>query len=186
MEHESLKYLKYAWKPMYKNCWKQTIKAQEQREWRSSGVFIVNFRCVCIQDLAEHLRWSFFLQLNRQIQFSWVTRGFSTSFRRKFIQVFWKLILKKNSNIWDQQVFKTNRAYSRNLGQHSILARKNTFYEKRAFFMKKMLLFRKKSPLSSYSISFLKVLHQSKALHDSQKRPALNSQMQCRSRISPD
>ena len=33
-------------------------------------------------------------------------------------------------------MLKTNRANSRNLGQHSILARKGTFYEKVIFYEK--------------------------------------------------
>ena len=58
--------------------------------------------------------------------FGWVICGFSTSLMSTFIQIFQKLILKKNSN---NLMLKTNRAYSRNLGQRPILAR-------RAFFMK--------------------------------------------------
>ena len=34
-------------------------------------------------------------------------------------------------------MLKTNKAYSRKLGQDSILARQGTLYEKKAFFMKK-------------------------------------------------
>ena len=66
-------------------------------------------------------------------------------------------------------MLKTKRAFSRNLGQHSILARKSTFYEKMAFFMKK-LLFGKKASLPLYSIPFLNVLCQYKALHNFPKR----------------
>ena len=39
---------------------KSTIKAQEWFAWRCSGVFIVNFRDVGIENPVEHLRWSFF------------------------------------------------------------------------------------------------------------------------------
>ena len=46
--------------PMYKICWKPTIKAQERGDWCCSGVFIISFRGVGIQDLVEYLRWSFF------------------------------------------------------------------------------------------------------------------------------
>ena len=46
------------------------------------------------------------------------------------------------------------RAYSRNLGQCSILARKSTFFEKRA------------PKTLPYSIPFLSVLHRNKALHN--------------------
>ena len=59
-KHWFLKYVKYVWKPMYKICWKPTIKAQEQGDWCSSGISIINFRGVVLQDLVEHLRWSFF------------------------------------------------------------------------------------------------------------------------------
>ena len=53
-----------------------------------------------------------------------ITCGFSTIFMSKFIQIFQKFILKNNS---DNFMLKTNREYSRNLGQHLILARKGTF-----------------------------------------------------------
>ena len=55
------------------------------------------------------------------------------------------------------------RAYSRNLGQRSILARKGTFFNKSA---PKIL------PPSSahYSIPFLSVLHRNKALYNFRKR----------------
>ena len=56
-------------------------------------------------------------------------------------------------------MLKTNRAYCRNLGQHSILARKGTFLWR--------ALFWKKAP---YSIPFLKVLNQNKALYNFPKR----------------
>ena len=47
-----------------------------------------------------------------------------------------------------------SRTYSRNLGQHSILARKGTFFNgKRAIFMKK------EHPPTPYSIPFLSVLY---------------------------
>ena len=61
---------------------------------------------------------------------------------------------------------KKARAYSRNLGQHSILARKGNFYEKGHFFKKRT----PKIPPTPYSISFLSVLHQNKALHNFHKR----------------
>ena len=54
------------------------------------------------------------------------------------------------------------RAYSRNLGQCSILARKGTFFEKRVP--------KVSSPLPLYSIPFLSVLHQNEALHNFPKR----------------
>ena len=54
-----------------------------------------------------------------------------------------------------------DRTYSRNLGQHSILARKALFYEKRALFLKK-------GPPNA--ILFLGVLHQNKALHNFHKK----------------
>ena len=57
-KHEFAKYVKYAWKRRYK-IW-STVKAQERREWCCSGVFIINFRDVAIEDLVEHLRWNFF------------------------------------------------------------------------------------------------------------------------------
>ena len=60
---------------------------------------------------------------------------------------------KKNSNYL---MLKTNRAFSRNLRQHSILARKDTFYEK--------------SLLPPNPTPFLKILHQNIALHDFPKR----------------
>ena len=65
-KHEFLKYCKYAWKLMYKICSKPSIKAQEQLDWCCSGVLIVYFRGVGIQDLVEHLRWRFLLQFNRR------------------------------------------------------------------------------------------------------------------------
>ena len=52
---------------------------------------------------------------------------------------------------------KMVKAYSRNLGQHSILARKGT---------KNFTL----PPIPPYSIPFLSVLHQNKALHNFPKR----------------
>ena len=60
-------------------------------------------------------------------------------------------------------LYKLVRTYSRNLRQRLILARKDTFYEKRA---------PKISPPSPppYSVSFLSVLHQNKALHNFCKR----------------
>ena len=59
-KHEFMKYVKYAWKPMNKICLKSTIKTQEQHKSCCSGVFVVNFRDVGIEDLVKHLRWSFF------------------------------------------------------------------------------------------------------------------------------
>ena len=50
------------------------------------------------------------------------------------------------------------RAYSRNLGQHLVLARKGTFSKKRV------------PEISPYSIPFLSVLHQNKVLHNFPKR----------------
>ena len=58
---------------------------------------------------------------------------------------------------------KTNRAYSRNLGQRSLLARKG-------FFMKNGTFFKKKGHYPPYSSPFLKVLHQNKALHNFRER----------------
>ena len=54
-------------------------------------------------------------------------------------------------------MLKTNSSYSGNLGQHSILAIKGTFYEK-------------SSPPRSYSIFFLKVLFQNKFLSNFPRR----------------
>ena len=54
------------------------------------------------------------------------------------------------------------REYSRNLGQHSILVRKGTFFEKRTLDTKNV------TPLP-YSIPFLSVLHRNKALHNFRK-----------------
>ena len=53
------------------------------------------------------------------------------------------------------------RAYSRNLGQRSVLAGKVTFFEKRATNI---------LPIAPYSIPFLSVLHQNKALYNFLKR----------------
>ena len=57
------------------------------------------------------------------------------------------------------------RAYSTNLEQNSILARKGTFLSKKATILKKgpqnLPL-----PLHPYSIPVLTVLHQNKALHN--------------------
>ena len=61
----------------------------------------------------------------------------------------------------------TLRAYSRNLGKCSILARKGTFYEKRALFLKKGT---KNSTPPPHSIPFLRVLNQNKALYNFCKR----------------
>ena len=94
----------------------QQKKTQVRREWCCSGVFIVNFRSVGIEDLVEHLQWSFFaiqwtkakilnwllstslilwadFTLITWLWFGWVTRGFSTS------PVSWAHLLKyfKNS-----------------------------------------------------------------------------------------
>ena len=51
-KHQFLTYVKYAWKPMYKICWKPTIKAQDQGDWCCSGVFIISFAGAGIQDYA--------------------------------------------------------------------------------------------------------------------------------------
>ena len=59
-KHELLKYVKYAWKSMCKVCWKPKIKAQEQGDGCSFGISIINFRDVSIQNLVEHLQWTFF------------------------------------------------------------------------------------------------------------------------------
>ena len=103
-KHEFLKYVEYAWKPMYKTCWKPTIKAQEWGDWSCSGVFIISFRGVGVQDLLEYLRWSFFCNsidkswtfllgslklwtyftLITWLGFGWVTRGYSSSFMSTF------------------------------------------------------------------------------------------------------
>ena len=68
--------------------------------------------------------------LNTWLWFGWVTWGFSTSFMSTFIQIFqnsfWKKKKKKKKNS-NNLMLKTNRAYSRNLGNRSILARKGTF-----------------------------------------------------------
>ena len=64
------------------------------------------------------------------------------------------------------------REYSRNLQQHSRLARKGTFYEKSAIFYEKNTFFEIRAPKISptpYSITFLSVLHQNKALYNSCK-----------------
>ena len=62
-----------------------------------------------------------------------------------------------------------SRAYSRNLGQRSILARKGTF------FIKKGTFFEKRSPkISPYSILFLSVLHQNKTLYNFLKKRQLS------------
>ena len=52
-----------------------------------------------------------------------------------------------------KQLVFVGRAYARNLGQRSILARKSTFF------------FEKRTHPRPYSIPFLSVLHQNKALH---------------------
>ena len=59
-------------------------------------------------------------------------------------------------------MLKINRAYSINLGQHSILPERAHFYEKRHFF--------EKSPPPPYSIPFKEVLYQNKTLHNFPKR----------------
>ena len=48
---------KYVWKSIWEICLKSTKKAQEQCEWYlfCSGVFIVNFRGVGIENPVEHL-----------------------------------------------------------------------------------------------------------------------------------
>ena len=56
-------------------------------------------------------------------------------------------------------MLRANGTFSRNLGHHLILARKSTFYEKGH-------LFEKRAPTPPYSISFLNVLYQNKALHN--------------------
>ena len=65
-----------------------------------------------------------------------------------------------------------DRAYSRNLGQHSVLARKGTFYEETALFFKKRHFKKKKAPecLPLFSIPFLSVFHQNKGLHNLQQK----------------
>ena len=91
------------------------------------------------------------------------------------------------------------RAYSRNWGQHLILPKKDSFYEKKSTFYKtgdflwKKGIYLKKGhqmfhPL--YSIPFLSVLHQNKGLKKFLKRgPAFDGQTQYwtqyRSRIHP-
>ena len=55
------------------------------------------------------------------------------------------------------------RAYSRNLGQPSILAIKGTFYEKGHLFLKNDP---QNLPPPAYSIPIQNVLHQNKALHN--------------------
>ena len=58
------------------------------------------------------------------------------------------------------------RAYSRNSGQHLIMARKGTFlWKKSTFYKKGHQIFH-----PSYSIPFLNVLHQNKALYNFHKR----------------
>ena len=63
--------------------------------------------------------------------------------------------------------FTITRAYSRNLGQRSILARKGTFLCKKGISLKKGP---PKIHPSPYSIPFLSVLHQNKVLHNFRKR----------------
>ena len=54
---------------------------------------------------------------------------------------------------------KSARTYSRNLGQHSILAKKDTFFGKKGT----------KSFTPPFSIPFLSVVHQNKALYNFRK-----------------
>ena len=73
------------------------------------------------------------------------------------------------------------RAYSRNLGQRSILARKSTFLKKKRH--------QNFNPPPLYSIPFVSVLHQNKALHNFRKREkgaAFDSQTQYRSTLCSD
>ena len=44
---------------MNKICSKSTTKAQEQHKSCCSGVFIVNFRDVSVEEPVKHVRWSF-------------------------------------------------------------------------------------------------------------------------------
>ena len=167
-----MKYVKYAWKPMCK-IW-STMKAQERCEGdvvlvsllSTSEVWVLRTQLniydrafFAIQwTKAKILKWVLITPVKVWIDFilitwlwlGWVTWGFSASFMSTFIQIFQKLILKKNSN---NLMPKTNRAYSRN---------RAAFYtgQKGHFFMKKEHFFQQKAPTSPYSIPFLKVLHQ--------------------------
>ena len=67
-------------------------------------------------------------------------------------------------------MLKTNKAYSRKLGQDSILARQSTFYEKKSIFYEKGHFLKKIPTFPPYSIPFLNVLYQNKSLHIFPKR----------------
>ena len=117
-KHEFAKYVKYAWKPINKIFSKSKIKAQEQHKWCYSFVFIVNLRCVGIDDPVEYLQWRIFCNqdvkakifnwvLNTPLKLwkdftlinwlwlSWATWRFSISFMSTFIQVFPKIHFEK-------------------------------------------------------------------------------------------
>ena len=117
-KHELVKYVKYVCKPMYKICSKSTIKAQKQREWYSSDVFMINFRCVSNEDPVEHLHWRYFfaIQWTKAKTFTWVLNTplklstdftlttwlwFGTSFIIPFIQIFQRAILKTKFKQFD-------------------------------------------------------------------------------------
>ena len=99
--------------------------------------------------------------------FGRVTWRFSTSFKSRFIEIFQKFILKIN---FEQLMLKTNKVYSRNLVQLRDWPERTLFYEKRHFLLKKGTFLKKSSALPSFSIPFLNVLRQNKALRNFPKR----------------
>ena len=62
-----LKFEKCIKSSIYFNFWKSSFKIYNKGikwfDWHYSGVFIVNFRDVGIENLFEHLRWRFFAKI---------------------------------------------------------------------------------------------------------------------------
>ena len=84
---------------MYKICSESTIKAQEQHEWCCSGVFIVSFRGMGIEDPVELYDGAFFAiqQIKAKI-FNWVLNTLRKILWAHLFKSFKKT--QKNQTIW--------------------------------------------------------------------------------------
>ena len=150
-KHKFVKYDKYVWKPMYK-MWSK-IKAQERYE---SDVFLVSLLSISEEWVLRNqlnICNGAFLQFNGQnLKFStkytyitlWLLDFDLAGLIEDFLPVSWAHFFKylKNS-FWKKKklnnlMLKTHSTYSSDLGQHSILVRKGTFYEKRVLFFNKI------------------------------------------------
>ena len=113
--------------------------------------------------------YSDYLHLNWLVYF----RIFYQFYEQIYSNISKQIILKKKPK---NLMLKTNRAYSRSLRKHSILARNGTFLNKAP----------SPSPSSrSYSIPFLKFLYQNEVLHNFPKEGQHLIVKHNRSRICP-